>query len=72
MTVSGDDDADVVVAGAGIPIGTLLVYDLRRGISALGLCGLELGTSVDVEHPEYSGLGWWIKLESSSGATDTA
>jgi hypothetical protein len=54
--VSDEEEAEVVVVGMGLPMGTLLVYDRRRGI-AVGLEGLELSTSVDVEQPEYSGLG---------------
>jgi hypothetical protein len=59
----------------GIPMGTLFVYDRRRGMAAsIGeLCGLlEPWASVEVEVAKYSGFGWWMKLVSSSGGIETA
>lgn len=56
VIVSEDEDAVAVVGGTGIPMGTLLVYDRRRG-NAVALCGLELRTSVELELAPYSGFG---------------
>jgi len=56
VIVSADEDAEPVAVGTGMPRGTLLVYDRRRG-NGVALCGLELSTSAELEAAPYSGFG---------------